>query len=132
MYDILERILKRANKSFNREAHLNLGAPPSFNILRVLSAYKDECPNNNVNVYNAITKIMQDYNPKSMEEWYSAIQDCITNNRIVCSSKKLSAKKQKPIQSFRQENSSRSSANTNILLKSLIRNCHQNQKTDLS
>ena len=71
--DCLEDILEEANRGFSKEVHVNENA--TFNILRVLSAFRLLYPDAPQSLYNSIIYLTKIFNPQTLQEWQRAISD---------------------------------------------------------
>lgn len=73
-YEILQGVLGLANERYMKESRIHRRS--SFNILRVLSAFKETCmsyPWRRESIYNWIMYITKTYNPQSHQQWHNAI-----------------------------------------------------------
>lgn len=80
--EILTRILQSARKNYLKESRVSIKS--NFNILRVLSAYKDlswQFSSRKEHIYNCIIGITKHYDPQTYNQWSSAINELLNMNR---------------------------------------------------
>lgn len=90
----LNAVIEQANKSFLKESRLSSNL--SFNILRILSAFRLIYPDSPASLYNAIIYITKNYNPTSFNQWKAAVNQLSKLRRHVEKEKHYVARQQAP------------------------------------
>lgn len=80
--EMLVNIIEHANHRYMRQSRVNQKS--TFNILRVLSAFKETSElygTRSEHIYNLIIYITKQYNPQTMAQWINAVHELSAMNR---------------------------------------------------